>query len=302
MKKWLFLFTTCLAAQVPPGGPILEEGSPLFITADFTYWTARQGGLGFAYSGVNSTQKHGKFHQINFHSQPGFKVGAGARINRDGWDFYAQYTWHHNDPKRETVTPAAKKGQLTPSPLVAPDNAFLPLSLASAQWKLTFNALDLEVGRNSQLGEYLKVRPFIGFKGSWQEQTFDADIVPTFTTHQEQDYWGFGIRTGLNTAWHFSDMWSIFTDVALSGLWSHFETNRKDTLFLTRSDIYTLKGVFEWDIGLRWEKTWTRYHLAFQAGWELQLWENHNHFIYVASQMDGDLVLQGLTIHARFDF
>jgi len=59
-------------------------------------------------------------------------------------------------------------------------------------------------------------------------------------------------------------------------------------------------------MGLRgeWWFFENRYHFMIQAGWEEQLWINHNNFEKVngVQANHGDLLLQGLTIKLRFDF
>ncbi|MCB1081605.1 MAG: MOMP family protein, partial [Chlamydiia bacterium] len=68
---------------------------------------------------------------------------------------------------------------------------------------------------------------------------------------------------------------------------------------------YTEEPVIDLAAGFRYDGWFSadRYHFLLQLGWEHQLWVLHNEVIK-ASEPDhaGDLVLQGLTLKARFDF
>jgi hypothetical protein len=133
------------------------------------------------------------------------------------------------------------------------------------------------------------------------------------------DYWGFGVRVGMNNAWYFFRNLCLFGDFAISGLWSKFDIDRKDfvtpnftsapTTILTgrntENEVHSLKAVLELTMGLRYDIWWNEdnYHFGVQAGWEEQLWFSHNqHYKQLEEAAHGDLCLQGLTIKARFDF
>ena len=318
-------------------GPRVDHGIDACITADFLYWTARMENLSYVQTGASGGEvdsDKGNTKYPDWRWKPGFKVGLGLSLPHDGWDVYAEYTWHHSRAWHS---------------IRENDNGFLPtwnisnLSLlsftvndiqsAKTNWKLHFNTIDLSLGRNYFISKFLKVRPFIGFKGSWIHQDYrvkyhatTTDLNTNLRMKNDQNYWGIGLRTGLNTAWHLTQTWSFYGNLALSALWSQFEVNRKDirndsqnsggqtnpplntnvTVFNTESDFHTIKGILELGIGMRgeWWFMEDRYHFLIQAGWEEQLWLNHNQLIKtsVLQANHGDLVLQGLIIKARFDF
>lgn len=312
----------------PSAGPRVSDGVDLFITADFIYWKARQDGLGYVANGYSSTTANassGSVQQVGFEFDPGFKVGLGLNLCHDGWDVYAQYTWLHSnpgkssksDPTGTTLFPMWNIANEYPTH----DDGIIN---ATGNWDLQFNVIDLELGRNYFISQYLTLRPHFGFKGTWQDNdysvvyiTVDGPNIDTNKMNNDQDYWGFGIRTGLQTAWHFNTNWSIFGDFAISALWGKFDTTRKDvtsndsnpatiqTVFNVENNFYTLKEVLELALGLRWE-TWFSdddYHFMIQAGWEEQIWLSNNQLIsFYEESAHGDLTLHGLTIKARFDF
>jgi len=161
----------------------------------------------------------------------------------------------------------------------------------------------------------------LGLKGSWQKQKFnntykgtinDSSFVYSFNNHLS--YWGVGVRSGINTAFHFSDTWSLYGDIALSALWSSCRTKRDDRYTLNqnsihpveeRNNINALAPVLELGMGIR-KDLWIyndRVHIGAQFGWEEQVWWDQNQFSSdLGVARGGNLFLQGLTVQLRFDF
>ena len=192
-------------------------------------------------------------------------------------------------------------------------------------WQLHFNNIDLELGRNYWISKWLALRPFVGLKVSWMEQNFHAEYHVNDASHsfdrwdyhmyQDQDQWGVGVRAGLNTVWYLWKHVGIFGDFALSGMYNHFDTERRDkyrnnqSLFTknlnTEAGFYDVTAVLEWALGARFDTAFHNddYYFYFQAGWEQQLWFNQNQFFYLAEgKGSGNLSMQGLTLEMGFYF
>ncbi len=316
----------------PNAGPQVDHYISPFITADFIYFTTRQDGLGYVYTGIGNgvgNPSRGNVHHIGWDFDPGFKAGVGLNLQHDGWDIYAQYTYLRTAPSDDSTSQPSNSflfqywviGSGTSN--LQPTGTF---AKATARWNNDFNVIDLELGRNYFISQFLTLRHHVGFKGTWQEQHFHLkelfDIggnnpLVLWKMKNDMNYWGVGIRTGLNTAWHFVKWFGIYGDLSLSALWSNFDINRKDTrldstqestpitLAYFDNDYRTLKGVIEWDLGLRFDIWWSsdRYHFSLQAGWEEQVWINHNQLIRKNEEAaHGDLIFQGLNVKARIDF
>ncbi|MCP5509595.1 MAG: MOMP family protein [Chlamydiales bacterium] len=290
-------------------------GADVFITADFILWTPREEGLEYVMTGTGAPTGQGSLREPDFGLEPGFKVGLGLNLGHDGWDVFAEYTW---------LTSSVNDS-------VNSDNATWLWNTAagttrfSADWDFNFNAIDLELGRNFFVSQYLTLRPHYGFKGTWQDQDYKTTaeiraagaLVARDRVAQDFDYWGFGIRTGMDTAWHFCKSWSIYGNFAISALWSGFDIDRKDTTYTvltdtsvttlnTENNFHTILPVLELAIGLRWE-IWVSdddYHFGIDAGWEEQVWWGMNRLIVAGQPQrdNGDLTMQGLTLKFRFDF
>ncbi|MCB1117245.1 MAG: hypothetical protein KDK50_01545 [Chlamydiia bacterium] len=303
----------------PNAGPRVCMGADVFVTADFILWTYRQEGMEFAMTGSTGTvTSQGRVFEPSFGLEPGFKVGLGLNLGHDGWDVFAEYTW---------LTTNATRKVRDNNTMTNLWNGGSQAQVLTGSWDSDFNVIDLELGRNFFVSQYLTLRPHYGLKGSWQSQDFKVisdvnniltgNLLSRRTMKQGFDYWGIGIRTGMDTAWHFTKCWSIYGNFALSALWSGFDIDRKDETFNntngvttqnvnTENDFKTVLPVLEIALGLRWEMWFSNddYHFGIDAGWEEQVWWGMNRYIVLSQPQrdNGDLTFQGLTLKFRFDF
>lgn len=192
------------------------------------------------------------------------------------------------------------------------------------RWTLHFNTLDFEIGRNFYISPRITLRPNFGIKGTWQKQHIKlAALGGSSAATSGYDFsrnsmriWGVGPRLGVNTTWHVIRTVSFLADASLSTIWEHFQVERSDAFVETgvgtiysphvMNRFYAINPVIEAFLGLRWENWthWNDYHIAFDAGWEMQYWFFQNRFIrtLVVDSGSGNLSFQGLTVKFRFDF
>ncbi len=327
--------------------PVIDHGYNVFVTADFIYWTGRTDNLDYAQTGTalvssralyngttnaNVTSKEGTQYHPHHKMSPGFKVGVGCDLNHDGWDTYFHYTWLRNSAFSTESFATTAISLWDYAPISIYSKSTTAINAADATWKLHFNTLDWEIGREFYISPRLLLRPHCGLKGSWQTQhnnvdftaLTDTDVAGTIATGsykmtQKQSFWGIGVRSGLDTSWKFTRNWSIFGDISLAALWSQFTTHRTDVLtqassldsftnleaIHVRRLTHTITPVIEWDLGLRWDYWFSDedYRFRVQTAWEQQVWFDHNQFLQLgATNRTGSLNLQGLTVDFRFDF
>ncbi|MCB1066610.1 MAG: hypothetical protein KDK56_00355 [Simkania sp.] len=319
----------------PNAGPKVYDGMDMFITLDFIFWTARLDSLSYSQTGIGSLTElenpsKGNVNSVDWTWDPGFKVGYGWTFCHGGWDLFLQYTWFYTN-----VGDARHSHHLKPAfKIVPPSGQEINMERAHAHWDLHYQVGDLELGRNYYINRFLKLRPFVGVKGTWQKQDYNVffEAIPfqlnqnitIFNYKMRQDHmlWGLGMRTGLNTSWQFISWFSLYGDIALTGLWTHYNLDRKDTFSevidirgidvgLDRTSanlqdtLHCVKPVLEFAIGLRIETYFNcnRLHARLQAGWEAQIWPSQTIYINVLDQSNRyDLSLQGLTVKFRLDF
>jgi hypothetical protein len=328
----------------PNAGPRVAHGADVFITADFIWWKASQEGINYAVTGFVtddsgadsfSSASKGKYGYVGTDWAPGFKVGLGLSLSHDGWDLYSKYTWLHAG---DNSSLSRTGGVAYPTSLLPfDDGRAITVDRIKANWDLHFNVIDLELGRNFYLSQFLTMRPFIGLKGTWQDQCLRVTTKsrqsnidsnnqnnpvtgPFFHTRDigvRGGLWGIGVRGGLNVSWYMSKSWSIYGDLAWTTMWTDYDKlTRSDTLYdsatcnsktyfnVSNDDIHAVKYIGEMELGLRWE-VWfydDNYHFAIQAGWEQQVWVNWGQFFEVLDHSNRDLSLHGLNLKFRFDF
>lgn len=319
----------------PCAGPRVRNGMDLSLSADFIYWTARLDSLiygrtrrGDLSNRVEATK--GRSLSVDWSWDPGFKASLGWSFCHGCWDMILQYTWLYTNVDSQIRSDS-----------FLPAFDFIPLSVsqnqvvfprAQAQFDLHYQVGDLELGRNYYVSRTLKLRPFIGIKGTWQKQDYKVsyDLIPVselnalFGFHAKFDHalWGLGMRGGLNTSWQFSKYVGLYGNMALTGIWLHYDISRKDlfqiavgsesdlittegTIFNVEDRLRLIKPVIECALGLRGESYFgcRRYHLLMQVGWECQIWPNQTVHMRTDSYYDRyDLNLHGLTAKIRFDF
>ena len=317
----------------PNAGPKVKGGQDLFFVAEFLYWTARLDSFTYAKSGIGDSAEHhhvssGHSHSIDWSWDPGFKVGMGWETDHGGWDIQLKYTWYYN-----RVTGKTDHTPLYPGFTIAFNklSVLLPIGSATADWNLHYQIADLELGRNYLINRFLKLRPFIGIKGTWQNQNLKTTfthvpIVPFLgitdfyhvKARLHQEIWGGGFVFGLNTSWQFANWCSFYGDFAASAMWLSYDLDRKDTFtvdlpafplsFTTaniKDNLSNIKPLFEWGIGVRFETYFysNRFHILLQCGWEATVWPNQTLYLNLPDHYDRfDLNLHGLTVRSRFDF
>lgn len=341
----------------PNAGPRVMVGANIFITANFIYWKAVQEGTVSAISGVNPgavpnppnilrSAKKGTLRSVGRDWSAGFKGGFGVNLPHDGWDICASYTYLHpnNDSsvKRE-FNPTTGEGVIS---LQSPNDGYGPYGSSNegsyyrwdriaSHWSLNFNMIDLELGRNFYLSQFLTMRPFVGLKGTWQSQSLNTHLFIAngvnlgveeplsgpYRIKYNNDVWGIGPRGGFNIDWYLTKNWSLYGNMACTSMWATYtDLKREDTvsnfdqvlghktpkMVNTDKDHYdSVKWIGEIGFGFRWE-IWLynhTYHFAIQSGWENQVWLNWTSFQSIIQPDHWEnLSFGGLNLKLRIDF
>lgn len=305
----------CVYTEITPAaGPRVLDGCNAFFTGEYLCWVAREDNLSYAatgYSLSDSPLAQGSVSNLRFLYETGFRVGWGVDFSHDSWDMDYQYTWFQSGKNRGHI---AQSNGVTPLfPLVT--SAEEMYTSARAFWRLHFQVVDGELGRNFFVSKYLSLRPFLGLKATWQKQKYETayatDALSSYQSDARVAFWGVGIRPGLDMTWHLSDTWSLLGKIAGSGVWGQFITDRNDfsvdglPVVNSKNHFDSVVPVLEAMIGIR-KEAWflhDRLHVEVQAGWEEQIWWDQNRFDGLSAQSrGGNLTLEGLTARLRVDF
>lgn len=290
------------------------------LAADFIFWRADEDGLEYVSTGHRLHRPHTKW-------SPGFKLGVGYTFgNQDFWDIFLRWTFF------QTHEQGHEHGSLKSwwSPTMLGPTA----TSASSKWRLHYNTLDLELGRDYFISKTLAIRPHVGLRGALIRQHYNAhykgvfaDITPsTIPTRfdAKNNFGGAGVRAGAQLSWHFTRDWSVIGSLAGSLLWGHFDVDEELKGIVDAApshqdidqDLSRVAPNLEASLGFQWETFFSkdRYRVAISLAYEFTEWFSQNqmtrselidgngqsatHF----DRIQGDLGLQGGTLEVRFDF
>jgi len=347
VKKWLVFFlavgavflaergfadsmekTGQLGMDTPRGLPNVstrsENAGRVDLFADFLFWFASEETASIwtnVFSiGFNTSTFEAK--GFDFDWDYGFRLGAGYNFVYDQWDTQLYWTWYRTQshdsvsPKpNSTVIPEFEAG------LLSRNNA----AGAHIGWTIQLNMIDWELGRKYWVSNDLSLRPYIGLKGGWIDQSLRlryedliVNNVNTDTVGKERlknDFWGIGPVGGLNTKWrlrnfgtHFPSLFGDFSVATMWGTWKLHDRYRDETGLVSTTHFKTLTLgaiMFRGIVGVGWDAQFCRgkCHFATSLGYEMQLWVNQLRLSTLQLlPLHGDLTLQGITWNTRFDF
>ncbi|HEY2810339.1 MAG TPA: Lpg1974 family pore-forming outer membrane protein [Rhabdochlamydiaceae bacterium] len=323
-------------AQGPP--PLLPEdrvfdpqsivnSKRVWLDVEVLLWQASEDGLDYAVK--SSAQDHvddGKVKSPDFEWDWGVQAGLGIKLPHDQWDLFFNYTYVQ--ARAHSSVSAPDGGAVFPvfeAPFGLPDNFFA--DHARFRWKANLNIGDIELGRNCLISRWLSIRPFFGVRGLTIDQEGhieyeggtaapggDEDLVKLMN-----NFWGVGLRVGLNTLWGLGKGIGIYGNGAASLVSGSFDVEEKERFKSTRqnrldvsADTDSVTAIAEIALGLQWDRFFSqnRYHFGVKLGWELNVFFDQNNLVRflnstnpgAISRNNGDLTFQGLTLGFRLDF
>jgi len=297
------------------------KNSSVYFTGEWLFWKTRQGGMEYAVARSSNTP--GVFtdavtQKVEFDWESGFRAGLGIHLPHDGWDLFVDYT-------RFCVDHIAQAGGSL-FPLLAFQGQFpaADVSHAEAQWKISFQTLDLEIGRAYFLSKTLSLRPHIGLKGAWIDQDahvhYSGGAISSGQVYRlkfDNDFKGGGVRAGIDSNWLFGGGFSLFGNLStalLAGFFDleHTQVQIADTKVIDLdSDLHQISPMLQLILGAAFDRNFQngRYHFGLSAGFESQYWWQQNQLEHFTDDTQPIFVRQneplsfyGLTLQARFDF
>lgn len=289
---------------------------------DFLYWKAIEDGLEYGTKMTagpligQPSQATTKLLDLHFEWDPGFRLGAGYIFNCfDQWAVDASWTHirNHAHGKASALGIESQVGNVNtiiPPWVTQLFELRLGASEASAHWHVDFNTVDLSLSRSFCASRRLRLSPYIGFRGAWIDQHYQAKYnsvfllgenrplftrVVTFTG--KNDFRGFGMRGGSELMWYLGCHWKLFAQLSGSLLYGKFKVKMKNLNdqglgegqippmpldFSAAENFWRVRLNFEEAIGLGWETFFAceRYHLSFTVAYELSQWLNQNELFY----------------------
>ncbi len=303
--------------------------SGLYVTGAFLYWQPIEDSLeyGWKLSVPKPTNALLKITEHKFDWEPGFRAGAGYRLPYDRWDAYLNWTHLSANNKQLTLANGAQTvfnlESNSPPPFFASDSPAFSSHQASSYMHLSFNTLDLELGREWPLSCSFLVRPHFGIRGVSINQIrkihygpiirFNDDLGPGIPDiKQTNKFLAAGPRFGGNGNWKLGKGFSLVGQLSATLVYGRFKTQSELFItsptpfsFILASKIHRLRPNLQMLFGADWEVDFCngrQFHLS--AGYELQYWWKQFLVVSVSEihHPDGDLMFQGLTLDAGFGF
>lgn len=308
--------------------PEIAEGYNVYLTAAALYWKAQENGLEYAVKTndpfhLNPTDKQ-RIKNPHFEYDIGFRVGLGYNIPHDTWDLFLTWTRFNTDADAHIRT-SGDDGLFPIWTSLLDTNAF-PMMHAKARWKLNFNLIDGEVGREYFVGRWLSLRPSIGLRTIWIKQHYTVHYDDFFSPLIEDDrvqlvndYSGIGPKASIDSVWDLRWGLSVYGSGTLSLLYGDFEVRRHENLETLipqanrfHDDYHLVRAMADLQIGLGWDILFLhdKFHFGLRLGWEQVLFFGQNQLDRlvnsdfagsIVSNL-GDLSFQGGTLSARIDF
>lgn len=305
-------------------------GTGLFLTGEWLYWRASEKGLTYAIMGDHDNPldpvpqqilSNGKSLHPDFKYHSGYRIGAGWVMPHDHWDIYCTYTRYHV-LNRDSANIGAQAPDLAnilipppPGQYIAPfwiaklfiNNLPAPVNSANAAWKLHIDLIDALLGKEFCISKWFTLRPFFGMRTGWINQKYNlhftrlqAPFEPSNIAHKwdldmKNDFWGIGVKAGLDANWCMGYGFSIFGDAAISLLNGFFDTRFKQTaqgfdvdeilssndFFENKNNLHTNVLIADLGIGLEWSKSFCndRFLFAIWGGYEQHIFFEQNQFM-----------------------
>jgi len=257
----------------------------------------------------------------------GFRIGGGYNFEYDQWDSQLYWTWFRT--QADENIPSADHSIL-PEFYGSFINGDIAQS-AKLKWHLHYNMFDWELGRSYWVSKGLSLRPFIGVKGGWINQSIDSNwqvktqLSPTFpfpitvdyssTENLKNNFWGAGPSGGINTKWNLGNSCarfvSLFGDFSAATMWGTWHckdvynnsTPKEYSVNMKNANLGAL--MLRGFLGIGWDADFNRGcgHFSTRVGYEMQIWFNQLRLpTFQLLRLHGDLTFQGGTFNFRFDY
>ena len=318
----------------------LECPADFYVHAAFLILQAKEDGLDFGVrdsDGTNLPLNHGEILGFSHDStdwdyNPGVRVGLGFYLHHDAWTLDFDWTWLNITNRQDFGT--SSTGIILPiwMPPTSEGSVSGTWKSISAVWDSHYNTIDARLGKPYHISRYVVFKPHFGFRAAWIDQYFSVHHAGTYNgttggaVHDgDNDFWGFGARTGLDTEWIVGKGWQLFGNVAGSMLFGKFEVDQHIALagqsdnlgYDIDYDHYQNVPNFEIELGIAWHKYFSKnkYRVGVAAAYEFHEWFDQfnmkRFFGYTNTHADyqwqpetsarGNLTLNGFSIKLQLD-
>ena len=315
MRYFSWILIACLS--------LVQEARAVEFFGDFLYWRATETVDWVLNTNRVPADQFVAYETISHDFVPGFRVGIGHERDWGTKLYYTRVYTSTSDSASGNLTPAFLGGKLALPSNPAPERPYFDRGWVGAA--IDYNVLDWDLGRRFNPTESLGVRPFVGLKAAWINQTFDSGfqgawpdlaLSRSLVERMENRFWGIGPQIGLENTWKVarSDRCEIhclanFNAAYLLGHWTITDVTHTTSIHnsktTTSERIMPIGGR---DFGALTFQALLGIHLRYgrwstTAGYEISDWLNQCQiFDDATGPHNNDLILQGLTVKINCEF
>ncbi|HSX21061.1 MAG TPA: Lpg1974 family pore-forming outer membrane protein [Gammaproteobacteria bacterium] len=271
--------------------------------ADALYWQATET-IEWCYNNSLSTPNQIiEYHTMQFNFDPGFRVGVGFDGTFDIKFYYTRFYTKSNATASGNLVSTYLGGKLAQS-----STFFHSGQLAAT---INFNMFDLDLSKGFTVANSLVLRPVIGLRGGWIDQSVDTSFrgSTSISEYVTNNFRGIGPKAAIETQWWLkrtkNSRWNIFADFTGSYLWGYWQITDV-TYQSTGAQVHINSGnrtfgaiTLQALVGLEFAYKC----LDVQLGYEIVDWFNQFQVLDDGTGAhDNDLILQGLTLQLAYRF
>ena len=276
----------------------------LFI--DALYWQATEVVDWALGNNLNPSQQDVYYLTNTFDTKPGFRVGVGHQGSWDTKFYYTQYFTSTDDSATGNLTSTFLGGKS----IEKKNNDFF-FNSGNVKQSIHFNMFDWDLGKHVEVDQWLLLRPIVGVKGGWIDQTIITNFNGplSITENSKNNFNGIGPKVGIESVITFFNknpvQLSLIANFTSSYLWGKWSIS--DVLHSTSRDSYTVETpsrivgalVLEGLIGAKLD-----YHkFSMKLSYEINDWfDQYQVFDDGTGEHNNDLILQGLTFGLNYRF
>jgi hypothetical protein len=270
------------------------------------------------------------FLEAPFKYKPGVRAGFGYTSPLKPWDVVFYYTGYQTNAQNQVSTNSSEVHSAFSSNFYANNPQGNGISgpfyrRAGIKWDITYNTLDLELGRSLAVDSWLVLRPLIGLRAATINQTINSNwhepFEPTTSKTKEptpittfnfateritNDFKGLGPSIGLDTTWNFynspKQTLSLLGKASAAFLWSHWNfsdvyQNQVQRISTQSDALWSCAWMTKLFLGLDASTVHAHARWNLRLGYEIQAWFNQlQYYSFDMGKTNDTLFLQGALV------
>ncbi len=270
------------------------------------YWHAKVGGTEYVYSLASGKRKE---ESQSFDWDLGYRLGVGVFLPIVKWEVLGTYT-HFGAHDTEG------RGIIPPSLLVNLRGSFFVFNQSiKSSYDIDYDAVSLELKRNSFLGSLLGLGSSLGVKQAWIDQkqwvTYSAFQQDLTKVKDRCRFKGVGPQLGMNMNCHLFSGFSFFGNVKGALLYGDFEVKHTEIPIKIKGDAHLFSPNLSFTFGLNKDFPIGGAQIFISLAYEADYYWRQNQMVTmedtgrgrlkIARQAD-DLTFYGVTGHLGIEF